>query len=76
MDFHILEGPYECTEEPDKRLLSLGFKPPFKDWMKVIENGTKEDGTPSPIATADEAIDLIAKTIREEGPFDGVLGFS
>ena len=76
MDFYILEAPYDSTSDPDRNLQARGFKPPFKDWMPVIESAKDDKGEEYQVATAEESLKLLYKTIEEHGPFDGVLGFS
>jgi hypothetical protein len=32
MDFHAIDAPLDCPEEPNKFYVEKGFKPPFKTW--------------------------------------------
>ena len=38
MDFHILEGPIKCIDQPDPMLIAKGFKPPFFAYLKYIDS--------------------------------------
>lgn len=62
---HPLSGPLPFDVEGR-------FEGPYFEWWSL---GADTDGRFYAVG-AEESLDLIAKTMREQGPFDGLVGFS
>lgn len=63
MQFHFLEGEVECGPGPGVEGFYDGPFYSYYDYKDVD-------------SSVDDAYDLVSETIEEEGPFDGILGFS
>ena len=66
--FHFLQGEIECGPGPGVEGFFDGPYYSYYTWPRHVN----EDGD----ASVDDAYSLIYETIEEEGPFDGILGFS
>ena len=49
------------------------FEGPYYEWFTVESMGDKLEFDEDKLATA---VEHVAKTIRQQGPFDGIIGFS
>ncbi len=83
IDFVTLDGPRESQLPPEQDLVKAGFNPPFKAWFH-IELVNIGEATANPendeigfaSVNIEESVDLAVRTLNEQGPFDGVFGFS
>lgn len=74
--FHFVDGLIEA--EPDPSFEGI-FEPPFFDWIRWESRLGPSDTTTSSdasLATVRAAIELLDHVVGDQGPFDGVLGFS
>ena len=78
MEFDTLDAPYLMDDryyEPDSRLVCLGIEMPYREWTKVKPEGaTKFEHRL--MYGLEESVELIAKKILEDGPYDAIAGFS
>ncbi|KAH7369282.1 serine hydrolase FSH [Plectosphaerella cucumerina] len=76
MTFHQVDGLIEA--DPDPCFEGI-FEPPFFDWVQWRSpddsrvNSTSSDAS---LATVRAAFELLDHVVEEQGPFDGILGFS
>ncbi|GCB21209.1 UPF0483 protein C25G4.2 [Aspergillus awamori] len=61
-EFHMLSGEIECPPAPG---IETNFTPPYYCWSRSFSAPSIEN-----------AHSLITEAIEDEGPFDGILGFS
>ena len=68
VDFHFINGPYECEDVFDTALYKMFAGGPFYGWIKNLRSG-KSTGWK-------ESVSRVVEYMNEHGPFDGVMGFS
>ncbi|KAH6673998.1 serine hydrolase FSH [Plectosphaerella plurivora] len=76
MRFYFVDGLIEA--EPDSSFEGI-FEPPFFDWIRWESSHGSSDTTTSSdasLATVRAAIELLDHVVADQGPFDGILGFS
>ena len=85
MDFHFVDAPFQVTkEDPPKELKRFLSQPTdrFRSWF--AEKNQTDAETPTDLTQQDSYIthgvehscNYLAQVMREQGPFDGVIGFS
>lgn len=70
VDFHCVNAPNEVDEAPGVAAYYAG---PYLGWLEFPNAGPDEA---VPRATLDAAMEYIDEIVEEDGPFNGVLGFS
>ncbi|KAJ2491206.1 hypothetical protein IWW37_002458 [Coemansia sp. RSA 2050] len=65
LDLHFITAPHTATE--------FGFG---NAWWNRAPDNKNDDGPDRIWAEVQASLDLISRVVREEGPFDGILGFS
>jgi predicted esterase len=68
IDFHFLDAPYEAVGPPDKGIATYYPNNSYYEWF-IRKPEDKFSGLR-------ESIALLLRYIQENGPFDGLLGFS
>jgi hypothetical protein len=80
MDFTVIDAPFECPDEVPAFHKKFMDGQPGRMWIKA--QGYLEDEEKVKWANTesyhgvDEMLGILCNTIQEQGPFDGVLGFS
>ena len=67
---HFLDGPLETGPDPSVEGVE-GLDGPFYRWFTWSEPPAEDD-----FASVDDVVELMDEVVAEDGPFDGVLGFS
>ena len=81
-EFVCLQGTYESKEEGSDFMLKAGWKPPFYEWTIrgefSLDPQTGEKLTPFPdiVNGVELTMENLAKELKENGPYDSIIGFS
>lgn len=70
MDFHCVDAPNEVEEAPG---VAAYYSGPYLGWLDFPE---AEPDKPIPREILDSAMEYIDEIVEEDGPFNGILGFS
>lgn len=70
VDFHCVDAPNEVEEAPG---VAAYYGGPYLGWLEFPNINTDEA---VPRETLDDAMEYIDEIVEEDGPFDGILGFS
>lgn len=71
--FHHVDGLIEAAPDPS---FADVFDPPFYDWVRWSEKSLESDGTDASLETVHAVIEHLDDIVADQGPFDGILGFS
>jgi predicted esterase len=69
-ELHFLDGPIDSQCHPE--IKGLNFRGPFHDWF----TWSPEQPLASDYESVMGAIEFLYSYLEDEGPFDGILGFS
>ncbi|TNV75816.1 hypothetical protein FGO68_gene12793 [Halteria grandinella] len=82
IDFHSIDAPHDCEDEPNQALINRGFTQPYKAWLNIgqsvkdQESGIESTINRDVVSGLEDSIKSVLKEIEEHGPFDGALAFS
>ncbi|SPN99926.1 related to DUF341 family oxidoreductase [Cephalotrichum gorgonifer] len=70
VDFHCVSAPNEVDEAPG---VAAYYSGPYLSWLEFPKTDTDQA---IPTANLDAAMEYIDEIVEEDGPFNGILGFS